>query len=408
MTIKDIKDEKMVLSNFGTIITGGIEYRIDEFEELINGGDTLDFSFDSEKKSFTIYDRNNIRVYSLHLTSKQKELLEQGKIDADLQRLIALAEKSQYEKKQRKICSKVLETGDYPTSREDINIYKAYLQEQLKDTNATIVSDRNFVISPLVAVGLCALFAKAAGLSFEYHQMFLGVLSGIAVYLSAAYSLLVGGYVLLSPESPFNADKDLKNKLELLKRKIDDLEGIDKDKALFDVSVELSPEGLEHEEVGKTTQYNNVFLQEINEVKKLIARLPENERDQYVKDLSAVLAKYIQGVEKIVDKDSTKLEFGAASHIWELNTQMLPEVFKVGAVVKERLATIEEKKEVLNDCQEVKESIEALGTDSLRYTYGWTDGYTDDLTSGGVAYASQEDAGYAFTDFDNVFAGGRK
>ena len=276
MTIKDIKDEKMVLSNFGTIITGGTEYSIDEFEKLINGGEAsfkpLEFSYDSETKSFTIKaiskdDDFWSRIYSLHLTSKQKELLEQGKIDTNIQRLIALAEKSQYEKKHRDIHAKVLETGEYPTSREDIKIYKDYLQEQLVRTNSTIVSNRIAAVSPVIAAGLCVLFAKAAGLSAEYHQLFLGFLSLSSSILSGLYSLFIGGYVLLGDESPLYANKDNKRNIKLLKQKIDDLEGIDKDKALFDASVELSSEGLEHEEVGKTTQYNNVFLQEISEVK---------------------------------------------------------------------------------------------------------------------------------------------
>jgi len=404
MTIKDIKDKKMVLSNFGTIITGGTEYSIDEFEKLINGGEAffkpLEFSYDSEKKSFTLkaiskyddydyyygYDRedyNGVRIYSLHLTSKQKEMLEQGKIDTNLQRLIGLAEKSQYEKKQRDIHAKVLETGEYPTSREDIKAYKDYLQEQLIRTNSAIVANRIAAVSPIVAAGLCALFVKATGLSFEYHQALLAVLSLSGTVLTGLYSLGIGGHVLFDNDSPLQANKNNKKNIGLLKQKIEDLEGTDKDKALFNASVELSPEGLEHEEVGKTNQYNNVFLQEINEVKKLIVKLPKNERAGYVKDLAAILAEYIAGVEKIVDKKSTKLEFGTASYIWELNSQMLPDVFRLGAVVKERLATIEEKKEVLNDCQEVKESIDALSTDSL----GYTDGWTDDLSSTGFAYA---------------------
>ena len=404
MTIKDIKDKKMVLSNFGTIITGGTEYSIDEFEKLINGGEAffkpLEFSYDSEKKSFTLkaiskyddydyyygYDRedyNGVRIYSLHLTSKQKEMLEQGKIDTNLQRLIGLAEKSQYEKKQRDIHAKVLETGEYPTNREDIKAYKDYLQEQLVKTNSAIVANRIAAVSPIVAAGLCALFVKATGLSFEYHQALLSVLSLSGTVLTGLYSLGIGGHVLFDNDSPLQANKNNKKNIGLLKQKIEDLEGTDKDKALFNASVELSPEGLEHEEVGKTNQYNNVFLQEINEVKKLIVKLPKNERARYVKDLAAILAEYIAGVEKIVDKKSTKLEFGTASYIWELNSQMLPDVFRLGAVVKERLATIEEKKEVLNDCQEVKESIDALSTDSL----GYTDGWTDDLSSTGFAYA---------------------
>ena len=411
MSIKDIEDKKMVLSNFGTIITGGKEYNIDEFEKMINGGEAffkpLEFSYDSEKKSFTIKaiseddmdylykdygeeDYYGVRIYSLQLTSKQKEMLEQGKIDTNLQRLIGLAEKSQYEKKQRDIHAKVLETGEYPTSREDIKTYKDYLQEQLVKTNSEIVANRIAAVSPIVAAAICALLIKTTGITYDYNR-FLAFLSASGAILSGLYTLFVGGFVLFDgDDSPLYTNKNNKKNIGLLKQKIEDLEGADKDKALFNASVELSPEGLEHEEVGKTNQYNNVFLQEINEVKKLIVKLPKNERAGYVKDLAAILAEYIAGVEKIVDKKSTKLEFGTASYIWELNSQMLPDVFRLGAVVKERLATIEEKKEVLNDCQEVKESIDALSADSLEYTDGWT----DDLSSTGFAYAEPRKSMY--------------
>ena len=58
MKIEDIEDKKMILSNFGTIITGEKEYSIDEFEKLINDGEDgfepLEFSFDVKNQLFTI------------------------------------------------------------------------------------------------------------------------------------------------------------------------------------------------------------------------------------------------------------------------------------------------------------------------------------------------------------------
>ncbi len=447
MKIEDIEDKKMILSNFGTIITGEKEYSIDEFEKLINDGEDgfepLEFSFDVKNQLFTIkaisksadedydddyeedydaedfeadyydedYEENyadgesyGVSIYTLNLASRQKSLFEQGIIDATLQRLMSLAEKSQYKKKQRDIHAEVLKTGEYPTSKEGIKAYKDYLQEQLIRTNTTIVANRIAAVSPVVSMALFALLVKAAGVSFDYNNLLLAFLSITGAVLTGGYTFLGGGYVLFNDESPRHANKKLKKDLKLLKQKIEDLEGLDKDKDLFDVSLELTPEGLEKDELDNTSRYKNIFLQEVDEVKKLVAKLPMGERKQYVQSLTSLLTEYIQKAEVIIEKDNKKVELGTASHIWELNSQMLPDVYRLRGRVEERLSTINEKAEMLGDFQEIKKSLESLNTEATfetGYTKGYTEGYTEGYGSSGVAYASQEDAGYAF-------AGGRK
>ena len=133
---------------------------------------------------------------------------------------------------------------------------------------------------------------------------------------------------------------------------------------------------------------NNIFLQELEEVKKKIARLPEEERNSYINELVEIVRSYDLKITAILDRNDNKIVLGDAANLWSVTASMLPHLYDLGGRIDQRLAIIKEKKEIKCSLSQLEESVKALNTNK-GYTDGWTDGYTDDLTSGGVAYATQ-------------------
>ena len=68
---------------------------------------------------------------------------------------------------------------------------------------------------------------------------------------------------------------------------------------------------------------------------------------------------------------------------------MLPMLYELGGRISTRLSTLEAKEEVRATLEGFKKSVKDLSNEQ-DYVDGWTDGYTDDLTSCGVAYATME------------------
>ena len=385
--------DKIVLTSFGTLATDDKEYSIVDLENLLYSKNftVVNFSFDEVEKRFIldysnnepdrVYSWNTQRVY-IELSNFHSQLYDDGIIDPKLQKIFDLVEKVNYRKREKRICSQVLGTGDLPTDKEELKIYGDYLDKELSRTKANVTWERVASVSPLILGGLSYLLLRAAfghdGLDFV---SFLEILGGVTSGVLGVGALIIEGDVL----------KDLKKEVEEYKQFKSKKESVDKIKEGYDL-VELAKSAsvadLAEKEQEKAAKYQNVFLQEVDTVKKSIEKLPDGDKEIYASLLAKILQEYIDAITPIFENNDKQMSFGSASSVWEINSQMLPKVYRLGHMVDDVLKNMEEKNVSLDGYQELQKELEKLsGNDG--YVDGYTDGYTDDLSlgSGGVAYA---------------------
>ncbi len=385
--------DKIVLTSYGTIATRGKDYSVDEFEDLLfdNNFTVLNFTFDEVEKRFILdYSNNapedvnswNTREVYIELSDLNKQLYDDGITDSNLQRLFDLVEKVNYRKREKRICSQVLDTGNFPTDKEELKIYNNYLNDALSKTKAAIAMNHVGLLSPLILGGLSYLLVRTAfGDSSHDFFNFLELIGGIISGAFSIISLLFIPDFFTNLEEERGKHKQFKNKKECVDKI---MEGYD----LVELAKSASVVDLEEKEQEKASKYQNVFLQEVDTVKKSIEKLPDGEREIYARLLASILKEYIDAVTPIFENNDKQMSFGSASSVWEINSQMLPKVYRLGHMVDDVLKNMEEKNVSLDGYQELQKELEKLsGNDG--YVDGYTDGYTDDLSlgSGGVAYA---------------------
>ena len=358
------------------------ELTVDELLEALKDGKyyytCVDLAFKPESCNFIITKRKkNGTNYTvpLELAGIHMDLLKQGKIDSSVKKLLDYAEKSQFEKKRKAIYEEVLKTGKNPTDPESLLIYKDYLTEQLKDTNAYINSATSILLRPLFSIPVSLL--SVYGSLISESNTAAAVAFGIGII---SFFLTFNALEHFSEARECRTEKIRQKKL--LEAKLDSLNNIDA------ISLSSVQEGLENQEVKSMANNNNIFLQELEEVKKKIARLPEEERNSYINELVEIVRSYDLKITAILDRNDNKIVLGDAANLWSVTASMLPDLYDLGGRIDQRLAIIKEKKEIKCSLSQLEESVKALNTNK-GYTDGWTDGYTDDLTSGGVAYATQ-------------------
>ena len=391
--------EDLKLTDYGTIVLGNNkEVKVDTFLELlkkckgyfdISGRyhyrtDLQDFVFNKDSGCFDIETSctscywDSIKMnYCLKLSNKQKELLDQGRPSPELLKLFAFEEECQYINRQEQIRNKFYETGELPTDPEELIIYNDILHQELKETNAEIV--KNSIVTSIIPL----IF----GVSFMLMNSSVQAQTGEVVFCSGLISLFSLAFFVITQNNPFPINKILEEieQSGIIKDKIKYLNGSEEKRIALEVKKAFTPEGLENQEVKSIANNNNVFLQELKEVKKKIAMLPEEERDSYINELVEIVRSYDLQVTAILDRDKNKVILGDDANLWSLTASMLPELFNLEGRIDQRLLSIKEKQEIKGSLNQFKESIKELKTDK-----GYTDGWTDDLTSGGVAYATME------------------
>ena len=383
MSILDIMG-KLILSE-SNIITmnrpnGTIEeLTVDELLEALKNGKyhykCVDLAFNPESYNFIITMReNNGANYTvpLELAGIHMDLLKQGKIDSSVKKLLDYAEKSQFEKKRKEIYEEVLKTGKNPTDPESLLIYKDYLTEQLKDTNAYINSATSILLRPVFSIPVALLSAYVFLISDSNTAA--AVAAGIAII-----SFLLTSNALDHFDEALECRTEKIKQKKLLEAKLDSLNNTDA------ISLSAVQEGIENQEVKSIANNNNIFLQELEEIKKKIARLPEEERNQYFGELVEIVRDYYTKVSAILDRDNNKIVLGDAANLWSVTASMLPELFNLEGRIDQRLSSIKEKEQLKSALEQIVDAVEPVATER-----GYTDGWSDDLTSGGVAYATIE------------------
>lgn len=380
---------KIVLTSYGALATGGNEYKIDDLEKQFYEKEftVVNFSFDEEGKRFKleysnrepkfVYSWNTNTTY-IELSTFHRQLYDDGIIDPNLKKLFDLVEKVNYRKREKSICSQVLKTGDLPTDKEELKIYDDYLKKELSKTAANVVGNSVALIAPLVLGTLSYLLLKTGfGQSELNLATLLEVIGGVSSGVLGVFFLVCISDVL----------KELKKEIENIKQFMSKKECVDKIMEGYDL-VELaksaSAEELKEKEQETVSRYQNVFFQEVDAVKTSIVKLPDGEREIYAKLLADILKEYIDAITPIFEKNDKQLSFGSASSVWEINSQMLPKVYRLGHMVDDVLKNMEEKSVSLDGCRELQKELEKL-SGSEEYIDGWT----DDLSHDG-AYAVQK------------------
>ena len=390
--------QDLKLTDYGSVIAGTDEVKVETFIEQMKNGDgyfykrlyryTFDnFYFNKEQGTFEIsyYQDSRKHNCSLVISDLQKELLDQGTPSDELLKLITYSEKVQYKKRQDQIVKKFYETGKLPTDPEELVIYNDILEQELKETNADIIKNR--VITSIIPVLLSSSFLITAALVKNAGGDLGDILfcSGVASAMSFVASCFGFGITGTDP-FPTNKIKRKMEKRDIITEKIKCLNGSEEKRIALEAERNLTPEGLKNQEVKSMANNNNIFLQALEEVKNKIAKLPEEERNQYFDDLIKIVRTYDYKVAAILDRDNNKVVLGDDANLWSVTVSMLPEVFNLEGRIDQRLLSIKEKQEIKGSLNQFEESINELKTDK-----GYTDGWTDDLTSGGVAYASMKD-----------------
>jgi len=380
---------KIVLTSYGALATGENEYKIDDLEKQFYEKEftVVNFSFDEEGKRFKleysnrepkfVYSWNTNTTY-IELSTFHRQLYDDGIIDPNLKKLFDLVEKVNYRKREKSICSQVLKTGDLPTDKEELKIYDDYLKKELSKTAANVVGNSVALIAPLVLGTLSYLLLKTGfGQSELNLATLLEIIGGVSSGVFGVLFLVCISDVL----------KELKKEIENIKQFMSKKECVDKIMEGYDL-VELaksaSTEELKEKEQETVSRYQNVFFQEVDAVKTSIVKLPDGEREIYAKLLADILKEYIDAITPIFEKNDKQLSFGSASSVWEINSQMLPKVYRLGHMVDEVLKNMEEKSVSLDGCRELQKELEKL-SGSEKYIDGWT----DDLSHDG-AYAVQK------------------
>ena len=378
---------KIVLTSFGTLATDDKEYSIVDLENLLYSKNftVVNFSFNEAEKRFIldysnnepdrVYSWNTQRVY-IELSNFHSQLYDDGIIDPKLQKLFDLVEKVNYRKKEKRICSQVLNTGDLPTDKEELKIYGDYLDKELSRTKANVVGNSVALISPLVLGTLSYLLLKTGfGQSELNLATLLEIIGGVSGGVFGVFFLVCISDVL----------KELKNIKQFMSKKecVDKImEGYD----LVELTKSASVADLAEKEQEKAAKYQNVFLQEVDTVKNSIVKLPAGEREIYARLLARILKEYIDAVTPIFEKNDKQMSFGSASSVWEINSQMLPKVYRLGHMVDDVLKNMEEKNVSLDGYQELQKELEKLsGNDG--YVDGYTDGFIEGYGSSGVVLA---------------------
>ena len=367
------------LTDYGTIIDcddreNNLDYYLKMWKDRDN---TLYFSSDSN--TFELDGQ------SLVLSEKQKELLKQKRPSSEVSKLIAYSEECQYQKREEEISQNFLDTGEFPTDTEELAILKEYYRKELSSTNASII--KNTILSSIMPISMVAATYFTYSLFSPdelFYKLFVGGISLMAGLCFSAVSAAIMEGFNLDPLPMKDVIEGIRKK-GVLKNKIDYLDKSEEKRKALEAEKTFTPEGLENKEINTLTDNTNVFLQELDLVKIKIATLPEEEREPYVRDLVEIVNSYDLQVTAILNRDANKIILGSANNLWDLNVSMLPDLYDLGGRLDQRLATINKRQELKEALEQAKSSIEALDTGK-----GYTDGWSDDLTSGGVAYATIE------------------
>ena len=372
------------LTDYGTIIDyygneNNVDYCIKMWRKKGNN-----LSFSKNDSCFSLED-DEYNAINILLSKKQKDLLNLGTPSSDVLKLIAYSEECQYKEKEEAINNQFLNTGEFPTDTEELAILNEYYRKELLKTNASII--KNSIISCVMPF-TGALTGAAIYTAFSPEDLAeKAFFAAIAAIIGGAASLISGVIIAAFDKDPM-AISEIKYGIKekgILEKKIKCLNESEEKRLALEIKKTYTPEGLENKEMSDVTNCSNVFLQELEEVKKKIALLPEDEREPYIRELISIVQYYKLQITVILGKDANKIEFGSAANLWDLNTSMLPKLFDLGSRLDLRIATIKERQELQGTLNEFTESVETLGTDN-----GYTDGYSDDLTSSGVAYATME------------------
>ena len=368
------------LTDYGTIIDcddreNNLDYYLKMWKDRDN---TLYFSSDSN--TFELDGQ------SLVLSEKQKELLKQKRPSSEVSKLIAYSEECQYQKREEEISQNFLDTGEFPTDTEELAILKEYYRKELSSTNASII--KNTIISSIMPITIAATSYLTYWIVSPDDLASKIIIGSLSFLLGVTVSLIPGQVmeeIDIDP-LPFGKIIDSIRKKGVLENKINYLDKSEEKRIALEAERNLTPEGLKNQEVKSMANNKNIFLQALEEVKNKIAKLPEEERNQYFDDLIKIVRTYNNKVAAILDRDNNKVVLGDDANLWSLNVSLLPELFNLDGRIDQRLATLKEKQEIKSSLNQFEASINELKTNK-----GYTDGWSDDLTSGGVAYASIED-----------------
>ena len=273
--MKDLK-----LTDYGTIVLGNNEVKVDTFLELLkrckgyfdvssryrHGTDFQDFVFNKDSGCFDIetycYWESIKNNYCLKLSNKQKELLDQGRPSPELLKLFAFEEECQYKNRQEQIRNKFYETGELPTDPEELVIYNDILHQELAETKADIVKKTLITTIVPTVFGASFLYISAkTGADIGFLQVFLR---------SSFFTLipLVGFLVTENNPFPIGKIKSDIEKMEIIKEKINILNTSEEKRMVLEAEKSFTLEGLENQGVKDVAKNNNIFLQELDNIKK--------------------------------------------------------------------------------------------------------------------------------------------
>jgi hypothetical protein len=200
----DTKEYNVLLTDYGFIAFSDIEYSIYKFKEYFekNMNSVQDFTYDEVNMQFTLvvdYDKKKYE-YTINLANDHKRLLAEGKADEDVLILMNCVKKIHREKRKKEIVKTTRTTGDSPTSVEDIRLYAEYLQEQLKETKAHVVTACRILSIPAILVCLSKLGFNIAGMMDSNNHFFLAVLLYMASFVGFLFSFLSFGVLYIKYE----------------------------------------------------------------------------------------------------------------------------------------------------------------------------------------------------------------
>ena len=397
---------RLVLEKDGIIFTGDARLRFSTLVKLFHSEPfgIIDASYDEKELCFILVsvEKEGKIEYKLELSPEHKSLLERGIFSSEVQILFDLVKEKQERNRLRKMDGKVTKTGEYPSSKSELEDYLAYLVKELDSTEGELIADGFFAISPVILAGLTIFFGKAGFVTDDYFTFinFLALTGATICGIGCVATLVetLTGESHPTQESVYS--RMIKKRVEHAEYNDRILRVKEKLKALEEndgkTSEELenanyheivSEESIEENENDKITRYRSVFLQDIIAVRDLIARLPMEEREEFIKELNELLENYMSESSSIIENKIKKVKCGSSAYIYDLNSKMYPFVDSLKERVEVKLSTCEITEGLISDCKKVQDSITSLS--SSTYVDGYTDGYTDDLSlgSGGVAYA---------------------
>ena len=224
--------DKIILTDYGTIIVENKEYPFEYLEEILMKyhSHIHDFSEFSAGYWFGMHlvDKNDFlldiyeRKIIIRPSKSQKSIDEDSVLNKNIQKLREIVKIVQSDKEKQQISSRAQKTGELPSSNEEIKLYIEYLEEELAKRKAEIANSCRKLTIPFIWAPITYYGIKTSVQNENYMNSRLFLIIGLSSIVLLAKNCLVDNQI----ENIKEAMEDfviLYYKLLILKERIKEL-----------------------------------------------------------------------------------------------------------------------------------------------------------------------------------------